>query len=108
MSIPPDDDIYAPPKSPVVEPDHASPGQLSPARRVFNIALAAVVSFLLPGFGQFFNRQWLKGGLMLAANSAVTFYASEFISLKMAVRLIAACDAGWNTWRRTRGGRWSD
>ena len=41
--------------------------------------LAAFLSALIPGLGQFYNRHWLKGGGFLAAAMMILFLAAAVI-----------------------------
>lgn len=60
-----------------------------------NSGLAAILSFFLPGIGQFYNGQFLKGLLFLGAdlvNLLLSFVGIGFIT-GLAVAIFAAWDA---------------
>ena len=42
-----------------------------------NGAVAVLLSSLLPGLGQLYNRQWVKGGIMLAGSLALGLAVKE-------------------------------
>lgn len=44
-------------------------------------AVAALLSALIPGLGQFYNRHWLKGGGFLVGSGVLGGVATELISV---------------------------
>ena len=54
-----------------------------------NPILTAVFSLIIPGAGQLYNRDWLKGVFMLATTVGLVFFLSKFAWLPLAL---------WSSW----------